>query len=1187
MKLLKYISTLGITSLAVAAITSCNKTDVDSENGGTTYYVSPDGAEDGTGSKDNPLNIRYGLSAGKNPGDVVIIQEGNYKLDYPVTLLNYGTKEAPITVKAEGKVVIDFSGMEFLSTNRGITVSGNYYYIEGLEIMGAGDNGMYISGSYNVVDNCVFHDNRDTGLQLGRGGSSMATMDLWPSNNLIKNCTSYGNFDDQTGGENADGFAAKLTVGYGNVFDSCIAYRNSDDGWDLFAKQDSGNIGRVILYNCVSFENGYLYTKESEVDINNNPTTDPAYNTTLGDGIGFKLGGSIMKGDVLMYNCLAFNNKLHGVGDNSNPGVISVYNTTTYNNCAQLDENTGKIDASLKLPDGETASANFSLARTENSYNTYSGLLSYANNASLGADEYRGLAYNSLFNTGSNYKLIEDYMDASSYVESKAGTIYENGLSDSSFKSVTAPSGLENPNIHTELRNEDGSVNIGDFLSLTDETLSKLNNGSPIGATLNKSSWEEYEHYNLEIDPSLSTNEAVLMAGYMALELTCNPNAVTQDFKLPVKYNGIEVLWKSSDPNVLEVGSEVIESNSGSKEIVIKVNRPEDKDTKVTLTATLIYNEIEIDETTFEEIIKDTVSTTKTFEVNVKQEKPELGEVEINSDSKVILDKYAYYVEPGVSVYDASNYSGKLLTLGKDYSLEKEIIYKETKTSEGKEVPSVYTSTPGIYEVTYKAISTLNQAESSASYTVYVVDPNAEIELLTSSLYVNRDGYNLVGELSNVKANVYILVSDSIVNDVNTVIAEGEKFVINDDIVDLSGINDNSKSYYVNVVIENSGQTIKSEVISKQVNYVEITNEQEFYNLMSGNTSNNSSTIYSLTNDLDYVDFTWNPNAKNVEFEGLLNGNGHTISNITIHGTDKDRLSVINRLQGGTIMNVNFNNISIKDITEGKPVAERVGLIGRSYGGYVHNVKINNIELYGYRRVGLIGHVSAGDTYISLVEIYNDDNHIITAYNNKDGQDIGGLIGLVQNDSSVTEMLIDVDNCYVNTDLGSGDNRYTAGVIGRADDRIEGMTINVNQVIYEGTQKVDNYAGGIINFTTGISQINITKCAVNITTYKQGNKLLICEKNNSSITGRFAINSGNGYTNITQCYGTLGEYNADASNDISYGVTKTYAEFFGPDAYDMEVVYNMIELDMENVWQLLQVGVDEDGTTPLYRFALK
>ena len=44
--------------------------------------------------------------------------------------------------------------------------------------------------------------------------------------------------------EDADGFAAKLTTGEGNVFDGCIAAYNADDGWDLFAKAATGPSAR-------------------------------------------------------------------------------------------------------------------------------------------------------------------------------------------------------------------------------------------------------------------------------------------------------------------------------------------------------------------------------------------------------------------------------------------------------------------------------------------------------------------------------------------------------------------------------------------------------------------------------------------------------------------------------------------------------------------------------------------------------------------------------------------------------------------------------------------------------------------------------------------------------------------------------------------------------------------------------
>ena len=57
----------------------------------------------------------------------------------------------------------------------------------------------------------------------------------WPAYNTILNCTSYYNCDSAQ--NDADGFAAKLSVGEGNVFDGCVSYNNADDGYDLYAKE--------------------------------------------------------------------------------------------------------------------------------------------------------------------------------------------------------------------------------------------------------------------------------------------------------------------------------------------------------------------------------------------------------------------------------------------------------------------------------------------------------------------------------------------------------------------------------------------------------------------------------------------------------------------------------------------------------------------------------------------------------------------------------------------------------------------------------------------------------------------------------------------------------------------------------------------------------------------------------------
>ena len=307
---------LGVFALSALALIGCTDNAEESKETYNTFYVTPTGDVTSDGlSKDAPTEFSVAFRNAK-PGDTILLDGGTYKYNSRLQIENSGAANKYITIKpetAEDRVIFDFSQMFFNSANRGIQVYGSYWHFLDIEICGAGDNGMYIAGNYNIIENCQFYNNRDTGLQIGRGYSHQNTIDTWPSYNLIKNCTSFANYDDETKGENADGFAAKLTVGYGNVFDGCIAFRNSDDGWDLFAKEDSGNIGTVVLYNCVSFENGFLpyQIERSNVD----GSTYMSYNTQDGDGIGFKLGGSTMEGDVLLENCLAFNNKLHGVGD--------------------------------------------------------------------------------------------------------------------------------------------------------------------------------------------------------------------------------------------------------------------------------------------------------------------------------------------------------------------------------------------------------------------------------------------------------------------------------------------------------------------------------------------------------------------------------------------------------------------------------------------------------------------------------------------------------------------------------------------------------------------------------------------------------------------------------------------------------------------------------------------------------
>jgi pectate disaccharide-lyase len=282
-------------------------------------YVSPTGSASSSGTSISAPTTFQNAIATITPGGTINMRGGTYNFSATIVIAstNNGTAGAVKTVSAyNGEIpILDFAGQALADANRGIVLDGDYWYFKGITIRNAGDNGMLLSGNHNTIDNCIFTRNRDSGLQLSRFSSSATTISTWPSFNLILNCEAFDNKDAVS--ENADGFAAKLTCGEGNVFRGCISHNNSDDGWDLFTKTDTGPIGVVTFDNCVAYNNGTL--------------TDGTTSSN-GDKNGFKLGGSGIPVNHIIRRCVAFGNGHHGFTDNNNLGNITVTNNTSYNN---------------------------------------------------------------------------------------------------------------------------------------------------------------------------------------------------------------------------------------------------------------------------------------------------------------------------------------------------------------------------------------------------------------------------------------------------------------------------------------------------------------------------------------------------------------------------------------------------------------------------------------------------------------------------------------------------------------------------------------------------------------------------------------------------------------------------------------------------------------------------------------
>jgi len=270
-------------------------------------FVAPDGDDSNPGTIDLPFKTLEKAVSVSGPDSLIYMRGGVYYDSTTISLNKSGTGGHYIRIWAyqDEVPVIDFSGQPVSTSSRGIKISHNYWYLKGLVIINAKDNGIYITSWYNIVENCVLYNCNDTGLQISNDGSY----------NTVINCDSYDNHDPLTYGENADGFAAKLGIGPGNIFRGCRSWNNSDDGYDMYEAADT-----VLIDNCWAFRNGY------------NIWGIPNFS---GDGNGFKLGGNYYADPHKIIRSVAFDNKNKGFDQNNNTAGITVYNNTAWGNGAR------------------------------------------------------------------------------------------------------------------------------------------------------------------------------------------------------------------------------------------------------------------------------------------------------------------------------------------------------------------------------------------------------------------------------------------------------------------------------------------------------------------------------------------------------------------------------------------------------------------------------------------------------------------------------------------------------------------------------------------------------------------------------------------------------------------------------------------------------------------------------------
>lgn len=302
----------------------------------TAYYCAPaekGGNDSNAGTKDAPFfNVTKAIAA-MEAGDTLYMRGGTYRYTATVFLTGFGNEYARYCIfnYPGEKPVLNFYDIFSSYTTvdatargeaRGFKITGDYYYLKGLEICQAPDNGIKIEGSHNICEQLVLHHNGDGGIQIGLAKDVADAADK-VCFNLVKNCDAYRNLDWGTSYENADGFSCKLSPGANNRFVGCRAWENADDGWDFYMTHYT-----IYVDSCWSMGNGnpdLIVTPDPNWEYGQKNAFPTTWN---GDGNGFKLGGDGWAAKHQVRNCISFDGYSTGAcySENNNADSLFIFN---------------------------------------------------------------------------------------------------------------------------------------------------------------------------------------------------------------------------------------------------------------------------------------------------------------------------------------------------------------------------------------------------------------------------------------------------------------------------------------------------------------------------------------------------------------------------------------------------------------------------------------------------------------------------------------------------------------------------------------------------------------------------------------------------------------------------------------------------------------------------------------------
>ncbi len=315
----------------------------------------------------------------------------------------------------------------------------------------------------------------------------------------------------------------------------------------------------------------------------------------------------------------------------------------------------------------------------------------------------------------------------------------------------------------------------------------------------------------------------------------------------------------------------------------------------------------------------------------------------------------------------------------------------------------------------------------------------------------------------------------------------------------------------------------------------EITTIEDLLKISDEENPLNKKKVYELKNDLDASSITGVNAIITGTFEGTINGNGHTISNL--------KVPLISTLTG------NVNNLNIEDVEIRKSGTNNIApLAGETRGATISDIKVNNVTIEGRDNTSALVGKASSNTNFNRVSVTNIHVEASNYY-------AGGIIGRSY-DSKLKDILVSGTLEVTHT--------HNGGVIGALNrDTLENIYADVDVTrIREGDARNKN-AGLYGAMEAGaISIKNVLVVGdMSETLYKV-----------TPATTEGEINSIESYfTNVYEYEDSTGMNNSDVSNVIK----KTTSE----NLKDMNFYTNVMGWNSE-VWDFSNVT---SGGSPMLK----